>query len=529
MAGGKQTPRQKLIGLMYLIFLALMALNVSVEVLDSFPLINKSIEQTNRNFEMKVNMVYDDFNEQRLLFSEQHVHPFHGQALYVRQLADSLVNYILSNRTEMLARVNNISYEEADTMDLMDSKRKDNYSISSRFWLVEDSHDPADRAGGPGTRAYILKDMITNFKHEVDSILNRHNQSIKLGLDVEGPFYIQGRSVSWQQLTFDRVISVAVATNLNRVVTEVRNAEFDAVSMLYELITAGDFRFDEIAARVVPRSQIVMVGDYYEADVFVAAYDTRQNPEVVVDGIGRIPVSNGVGRLRVPANAPGSRRHSGVIRVTSPAGVVEEHRFTTEYTVERPTATVSADRMNVFYIGVDNPVSLSAPGIPTENLRPSISSGATLTRQADGRYIVNVQPGTTQVTVTVNALVGNETRNMGVSQFRARTVPDPVAYIAGRREGRIDRQVLVAAGRIVPRMESFDFDMSFEIASFRMTTTIAGEFRSFQSNSGAFNQEMIGVINNARSGQEITFRDIITRPGADGTTRNLGAIAFTIN
>ncbi len=514
---------------MYLIFLALMALNVSVEVLDSFPLINESIEQTNRNFEMKVDMVYDDFNEQRLLFSEQHVSPFYGQALHVQVLADSLVNYIRNNRTEMLARVNNIPFEEADTMDLMDSRRKDDYSISSRFWLVEGSEDPSARDGGPGSRAFTLKGMIENFKNEIDSILALHGQSRPPGLDVEGPFYVQDRPVTWQQLTFDRVISVAVATNLNRIVTEVRNAEFDAVSMLYELITAGDFRFDEIAARVVPRSQIVMQGDYYEAEVFVAAYDTRQDPEVLVDGIGRIPVSDGVGRLRIPAGSPGSRQHSGVIRVTSPAGIVEEHRFSASYTVERPMATVSADAMNVFYIGVDNPVSISAPGVPTENIRTSISSGADLIRQPDGSYIVRLTPGTREVSITVNAVVGDQVRNMGVSRFRGMTVPDPIAMVAGRRDGRIDRQVLRAAAGIAPRMEGFLFDMRFEIASFRMTTTIAGEFRSYQSEGSRFTEDMLSVFDNARSGQEITFRDIITRPGPDGTTRNLGAIAFTIN
>lgn len=509
---------------MYLIFLALMALNVSVEVLDSFPLINKGIEDTNRNFEMKVSMVYDDFREQELLFSAQHVYPFHDQALHVKSLADSLVSFILTNRTQMLAEINRISFEEADTLDLADSRRKDDYSRSSNYWLEEGGSD-----GGPGTRAYALRSMIENFRNEIDSILALHNQSITLGLDIEGPYYVQERPVSWQIFNFDRVISVAVATNLNRMVTEVRNAEFDAISMLYDLITEGDFRFDEIAARVVPRSQIVMEGGVYEAEVFVAAYDSRQDPEVIVDGIGRIPVSGGVGRLRVPATSPGSKRHTGVIRMRSPAGVVEEHRFATTYTVERPMATVSADKMNVFYIGVDNPVSISAPGVPTENIRPSISAGANLRRVDNGSYIVTLEEGTREVTITVNALIGDELRSMGQNFFRGRTIPDPVAYIAGRREGRIDRQVLARAGRIAAQMEAFEFDARFNIASFRMTTTIAGEFRSFPATGNAFTDEMLRVIETARPGQEITFRDIITERGPDGSTRNLGAIAFTIN
>jgi gliding motility-associated protein GldM len=524
MAVGKQTPRQKLIGLMYLIFLALMALNVSVDVLDSFPLINEGIEDTNRNFEMKVDMVYDDFREQELLFSPQHVYPYQGQALYIRELADSLVNYIITNRTQMLAEINGISFEEADTLDLQDSRRMDNYSYSSNYWLEE-----GGGSGGPGTRAYILREKIDTFKNHIDSVLATHDQSVTLGLDVEGPFYVQERPVSWQIFNFDRVISVAVATNLNRMVTEIRNAEFDAISMLYDLITEGTFRFDEIAARVVPRTQIVMEGDAYEAEIFVAAYDTRQDPEIVVDGIGPIPVSDGIGRLRVPARSPGAKRHTGVIRMTSPAGVIEEHRFVANYTVERPTATVSADKMNVFYVGVDNPVSISAPGVPSENLRPEISAGANLRRDDNGNYIVTLDPGTRDITITVNALVDNEIRNMGESQFRGRNIPDPIAYIAGRREGRMDRQLLSRAGRIVAQMEGFEFDATFNIASFRMTTTIAGEYRSFPATGNAFSDDMLRIIESARGGQEITFRDITTEIGPDGTIRNLGAIAFTIN
>jgi hypothetical protein len=98
MAGGKQTPRQKLIGLMYLVFLALMALNVSVEVLDSFPMINEGLEQTNKNFEVKVDMVYRDFDQQKAI-SEEKVQPFYDQAQYLQVLANDLVNTLLTRGT----------------------------------------------------------------------------------------------------------------------------------------------------------------------------------------------------------------------------------------------------------------------------------------------------------------------------------------------------------------------------------------------------------------------------------------------
>jgi gliding motility-associated protein GldM len=531
MAGGKQTPRQKLIGLMYLIFLALMALNVSVEVLDSFALVNDGIEQTNRNFENKVEQVYADFRQQQAIAPEK-VQPYFGQALVIQSMADSLAAFILDNRTEMIARINNIPEAEAAEMNLLDMKKKDNYSFSSRFWLMDNNNDPT-RPGGQGTRAYELRERIENFKAAIIDILEEHNlaEFVQLGLDVEGPFYQQDRTseISWQQMMFDRVIPVAVATNLSRLVTEVRNAEFDAINLLYSAITADDYKFDEVAARVVPNSQIVLLGDAFEAEVFVAAYDSRQMPEITANRGSVTVTEGGVGRLRIPATAEGPQSYSGVINIRPPGGgAPQPYPFSGNFIVQRPSVTVSADAMNVFYIGLDNPVSISVPGIPSDRIRPTISAGGQLTSRGGGRYYVRLQPGTTEARITVNADVDGTSRNMGTSVFRVRTVPDPVAFIANRREGRIAREELVVARGIIPRLENFEFDMNFEIASFNMATTIAGDFRTFRSESNLFTPEMIQVINNSTRGQRFIFENITTRPGPDGRVRTLSPITFTI-
>ncbi|MFO7978234.1 MAG: gliding motility protein GldM [Bacteroidales bacterium] len=532
MAGGKQTPRQKLIGLMYLIFLALMALNVSVEVLDSFALVNDGIEQTNRNFKNKVEQVYADFRTQQAISAEK-VQPYYGQALRIQELADSLVDHILHGRNQMIAEINEITVEEADTLDLLNMKKKDNYSFSSSFWMIENSEDPT-RPGGKGTRAYDLRQHIESFKGSVLDILEDHDLDdyVQLGLDVEGPFYMQDRTaeISWQQLMFDRVIPVAVATNLSRLVTEVRNAEFDAINLLYGAITAQDYKFDEIAARVVPNSQIVLLGESYEAEVFVAAYDSRQSPEITASRGSVTVAEGGMGKLRIPATSEGPQTYSGVITLRQPGtNTPVSYPYEGSFIVQRPSVTISADAMNVFYIGLDNPASISVPGVPNDRIKPTISAGGQLIARGSGKYDVRLQPGTNEVRITVNADVDGTTRNMGTSVFRVKTVPDPVAYIANRREGRISKEELVVARGIIPRMENFEFDMNFEIASFTMATTIAGDFRPFRAESNLFTPEMINVINNATRGQRFIFESIVTKPGPDGRVRNLSPITFTIN
>lgn len=530
MAGGKQTPRQKLIGLMYLVFLALMALNVSRQVLDSFPLIDEGIEQTNLTLNQKVESVMQEFTQQEVISAEK-VQPFFNEAKRVRELTTELINYISGVRAEMISRVDGIPVEEASQIRLIDLKNKDNYSSSSIFWLRDNNQDPV-QLGGSGTRAYELRQRIESYKADLLEIVGSHGLegAITLGLDTDGPYYLPNTNteITWQQHMFDRIIPVAAATNLNRLITEVRNAEFDVVNTLFGAIDADDFKFDQISARVVPRSQVVLAGDSYEAQIFVAAFDSRQEPTILVDG-RPIPTSGGIGTLRIPASGTGSRTFSGVIRVTNPAGIPQEYTFRETFLIQQPSLTVSADRMNVFYIGVDNPVSISVPGVPTENLRSSISAGATLTPRGGTGYTVRVSPGTTEVRISVNAVVDGSTRSMGTSVFRVRTVPDPVAFIAGRREGRIPREELALARAIIPRLENFEFDMNFEIASFTMAANVAGDFRQWNATGNTFSAEMLQVINNASRGQRFIFENITTRPGPDGRVRTLSPITLTIN
>lgn len=525
---GKETNRQKLVKLMYLVFLSLTALNVDVSVLDSFVRVDDGIRETNVNFARKVDMVYDDFRMQKAI-SEDLVYPYYDRAFYVKELSDSLVNAILRYRAETIATADGISVEEADTLNLLDLSNKDAYSTTTRYWMVEGKADELEPDGGRGTHAYILRNMIEDYTTEIKSQLDSaHLEYLQLGLGTEGPYYTEGGDeINWQQAMFNRIVPVAKATNLSRLVTEVRNAEFDVISILYDAITADDFSFDQIEARVVPTSEVVMVGDAYEADVFVAAYDTRQQPTVLVNG-NEIETEDGIGKLRLPARTPGSRDYNGVIKVTSPAGIVQEYPFEGRYVVQQPSVTVSADAMNVFYAGVDNPVSVSAPGIPHENLNVSISRG-TMTPRGGGRYAVNVPGDIDEVRITVTALIGDARRDMGSPTFRVRRIPDPIPTIAGQQEGTVDKQALAINPKIVASTpDDFDFDMDFEVATFSMQTTIAGLVWERTADGNRLTDEMLRTIQDLSRGSRVYFTGIRTHPAADGVTRRLAPISIRI-
>jgi len=154
--------------------------------------------------------------------------------------------------------------------------------------------------------------------------------------------------------------------------------------------------------------------------------------------------------------------------------------------------------MNVFYIGVDNPVSISVPGIADANLQAGISAG-TLNRHPEGDgWIVKVPTGVTEATISVNARHEGDLRPMGTAFFRVKKVPLPVAKIANQVDGQIERNTMIAAAAIIPVMEDFEFELYFTVTSFRMATVIGGDWISKRGGGNRFSDEMISMIQNAR-------------------------------
>ncbi len=528
MAGGKQTPRQKLIGLMYLIFISLMALNVDVSVMDSFVLIDEGIKETNVHYTKRIDDIMRDFEFQDSLAPER-VRSYYDNAQKITELSDNLIDTILFFRTDMIAGLDRIDKEVADTMSLRDLRVRSQYSRSSHYWLIE-GKDAMAPDGGAGSRAYLLLNMMEEYIEEVtrlavELVPEEHQEeflkNFDLGINIAGPFYnMSGEEVSWQRAMFDRVIPIAVATNLSRLVTEVRNATLEATSKLYALIDAETFRFDRIEAKVVPRSRIVMQGDFFEADVLVAAYDTRQNPEIVVDG-SPIEVTEGVGRLRILAGTIGSRTIRGEIRVPDPAtGITRNYPFEQEYTVQQQAVTVAADAMNVFFIGPENPVSISVPGVPSENIRATISRGRLVPR-GGGRFDAIIPEGTSvreNVRINVTAVLDGTPRNIGHSEFRVRNVPNPVATIAGARAGGSVPAVRLSTGqpRLSAAMDDFYFDLSFTIESYEVIyRDRRGDVRRFNVSGSNLSQDVMSVMQGARRGEVVAFENIRAR-GPDG-------------
>lgn len=519
MAGYKETPRQKMIAMMYLVLTALLALNVSVEIINAFVVVNKSIEGTNENLKSKNLETYARF-EQQYQLNEAKVGPYWERAQEVRKISDEMIAYIDNVKWDVISRAEGITIDQAKITPLGDIQAKDKYDVTTNYFI-------GNSPNGSKGRAAELRKKIELFKASILSAVEdpQAKANIKVGLDTEGPYTdASGDPQNWEMHNFYHTILAANVTFLNKLIADVRNVESDVVSVLFNSISAEDFKFDQLAARVIPNSRMVFSGDQFEAEIMVAAIDTKQNPNVVVNG-RTLPAENGVAKYTVAAGATGLQTYKGEIRVVDPTGETKTYPFEGDYFVMTPSLSVAPTKMNVFYANVDNPVTISASGIPESQIAASITSGTI--RKEGKEWVVRVPSGVSKATVSVSHNDKGKIRNMGKADFRVKRVPSPTAYIGGTDGGPLAKNMLLASKAIIPKMpDDFDFNLTFEITSFTFVGTRGGDIFEKSANSNRLTPEMITFIENSKKGQRIWFENIMAK-GPDGN-RKLGTIGVIV-
>jgi gliding motility-associated protein GldM len=210
------------------------------------------------------------------------------------------------------------------------------------------------------------------------------------------------RLTTWEMKYFYHLPLSAALLEISKWENIVRSSEAEVLKFIWDQISADAVKFDAVRAQVVPKSTFVVSGSNFEADVFLAAYNTAMKPEIITGGsvdttTGNVPggtvldtskIVNGVGRIQIAASGAGERTFAGVINLIEKAtGKKIPYPFQTKYTVSPPMASVAATKMNVFYKGLDNPVSVSVPGYPPSQLIVS-GSGPISVSGANGNYIV---------------------------------------------------------------------------------------------------------------------------------------------
>ena len=502
-----EAPRQKMISVMYLVLTAMLALNVDKSVLEAFVTVDHSFMETIENFTAKNQRVYNDFNR-AAQENPQKAGELNKSVLKVKASSDSLYNYINSLKESI------VKMADGPEGDVKDIKAQENLNFSAEFMITKKN----------GT---VLKKTIEAYRNSLLALIDTTNNelitSINKSLSTAPPPPKEGSTPSWEESKFEGYPLIAVITLMSKMQSDVRNAESDVINNLYAKIDASSFKFNKLQAQVVSKSDFVLLGGTYEAKVFLSAVDTTVTPEVFVGGT---KLSNSSGEYKVGTTREGKIEWVGHINYKTPEGIVVPYPFKHSYEVAKPSMTVSPTKMNVFYAGLDNPVSISVPGIAPSNVKVSITNGS-IQPSTDG-YIVKPDKVGVKSVISVSANIDGTTKDIGTMEFRVKRVPDPVASVAGKIEGVISKNELVVQQGVLAKIPDFDFEMKFTVTSFVVSVTKAGYVVDKPTKGNSFSQEQKDLMKGLNPGSRLYIESIVVK-GDDGSVRNLPSISFKIN
>lgn len=505
MAGQKETPRQRMIGILYLVLLGLVALNVSDSILDAFRNLGNSLNTSTQNTQAGIDNMFLAFRETKMKENPERAQPLLTKA----EQAQALVNKL----TAKLKEYNELLTSQGGGMDeeTGDVKYRSSTDLSPRLMINEG-------------RGKELRNLINSTATELKKLTNNE---VSFALSAEDPAPRGGVSKSWEEVNFGSGIPLTAAiTALDKINADAKNAESAVVKHIFGKMDQAIVNLDKFAAVAVAPSSYLIAGQPYTAKVFLTAYDSKSNPKITVNG-SSIPVVDGQGTYTVTAGV-GTHTWKGAVSVQQTDGTVKVYE--TEpivFQVAKPSAVVSADAMNVLYIGVDNPISISAPGIPLESVKVS-ASGVSLTPRGDGKYIARVSGGTEAV-LNVSATIEGKAQNMGATKFRIKRIPKPTARVGGKTGGRISVAQLRGQNVVSASLDNFDFDAKFSISKFNMyiARPRVDPIPPMSTSGSNFSAAMKSALGSLTAGSVVMIYDIVG-VGPDGMAQNLDAITFQV-
>ncbi|MBK8808049.1 MAG: hypothetical protein IPO21_15960, partial [Bacteroidales bacterium] len=396
----------------------------------------------------------------------------------------------------------------------------------------------------------VLRLAIESFRKfvidHVDSSKTGFIKSVEASLSTEGTKH-DGVVHAWESQNFEHLPLMAVVTNLTQMQTTIRNVEGDYVSYVLSNLDAESFKFNKLAAIVIPNSTYIMQGSEYNAQIFLGAFDTTQAPMVEIGDVSEVKNSRGevvdyrisnskrveidpktnMALYKRSGSGIGLQKYEGLIKIKKPnSDDTLKYFFEQEFQVAQSSVVVSPTKMNVFYMGVDNPVEISVPGIPGEDIVAGISGGS-IRKGGKNEYIVK-QSAPGKVKINVSAKIDGKVKPIGAKEFRVKPVPDPVATIWGLEGGPISAAQLKAAKNIEAKMKNFDFDLKFSVTSYIASTKVGDYVIDAKGDGDRISSDVkTKIFSQLSKGQKVYFEDI-KAVGPDGKTRTLGIIMFKV-
>jgi gliding motility-associated protein GldM len=536
MAGQKETSRQKMIGMMYLVLTALLALNISKDILDAFVIVNQSLAASSETTGKKMDALYSDFDLAKLVDPEK-VEDYWNRSQEARKRAMELNTFIDSVKTTLIAKTEKVDRSIADTMGIASISKKDDYDVPTNILVGE-------REDGSTGLANELKSKIADYQVAMRDLLNEADkQFFNERIDLSDR-KLQDATTTWETNNFYNTPLVASLVILSKLQMDVADVEYDVVSKLYRSFNKKDFFFDTIAATVLPQSNYVLLGEDYTSDIILAAYSTTRSPKVrigklnekgsdLVTFIDTVETANGKGLFRKRTTSEGIFSYEGLVDIVDSEGETQSYPFRSEYIVARPSLVVSPTKMNVLYRGIENPVDISVPGVAAENIRATITGGNQIKKTGSNSYMVDMSPSSpNQVFINVSATMADgSTRNMGRMEFRAKRLPIPFSAINGK-QGSLTMspgEMKAQLGLSAKYDSNFAFQLTCKVKKYRILIRDASGTIVMDDllNGSRFPANVKNALSGVRKGYQVQFYGI-RAVGSDEVEHELAPIVIKI-
>jgi gliding motility-associated protein GldM len=534
----KLSPRQKMIGMMYLVLTAMLALNVSKEAVKAFIRVDQGLMTTVKNYGIKNNLIYDEFTRAD---AENHTKAgkYKDAAFAVKERADEIFNYIQDLKIFIIKTADGAEKAVAEKAvigseyDIEKIGKYDDPNVPSQILI-------ASNETGKG---FALRTMINDYRNFLIQTLHENGgntiaeDALNKSLTAEAGLNEDKVMEAWPNRMFQTMPVVGALALMSSIQVDVRNGETEVINHLYTEIDKSYFKFNKLQPIVIPDANYVTVGSNYNAAVFIMATDTTQQPNITVDN-QVLPLDElGRGVYTVRAGSVGPKSWGGVITLRTGDGREMPYNFTASYTVGEPNVICSPTAMNVMYYGIPNPLDVSVPGFSPNQISINVINGAKTDERIKnvngeefkGNYFIKPNSPTQDVQIVVSTKDANgKTTTYKPYPFRVKRIPKAEAVFANASGGLVQKSVLLSQAGVFARLEGFDFNLPYKVTGFTVFYTGRTGDIEVPSTNYQLTQGQKSAMALMTRGQTLIIKDI-KAVGPDGIPQALNALVFKVD
>jgi gliding motility-associated protein GldM len=502
-------PRQKMINIMYLVLTALLALNVSAEILNAFKVVDNSLRESNHVLTGSNNEIYKSLDELS-------VDPKTAEKAAIWKPKADQIKAIAADAYNLIEKQKQDLKIESDLDVATGEFREDNIDAATRYFDTKNNGE-------------ILYKKLEEFQKKLFAIDPELKKEIinEFPLNLETPKSTAGNISTgnelrdWVSSYFNMTPTIAALTILSKFQNDIKNSENLAATFCLHQVGSVKLVMDKFEPMVGTSSTYLMPGEEMTVIAGLGAFNSNVKPEVTIDGRSIAVNSNGVAESKFNVGATGSRSMNVTVKFIDPnTGEMKSISKKVDYTVGAAAGVaVSANKMNVLYIGVDNPLTITA-GAGSEKVTAQFSGGA-ISKTSGNQYIAKPSAGS-YGDHTVTVLVGGKAA--GKVGFRVKQLPNPTAYVGNLKAGAVPSASFKAMGGVIAKLEDSEFDAPFEVISYRVGALSADipDYAPVENKGARWSGGAATLINKLKPGSLVAITDITVK-GPDGRTRVLSS------